>query len=138
EHAAFRILYQIYRGIHRILTGDSVRVGNFSILPFAALERLSVTAEIWNHYAAAVIRSGVPWISIPIARGKRSTGDSKMNFIGLLLHGLSAFFVYGEIVGARLLVGIGLLIALGIVAVAVAIGAHMGANVNFSEMLPAV
>jgi hypothetical protein len=37
-----------------------------------------------------------------------------MNFISLLLHGLSAFFVYGEIVGARLLVAIAIALTLEI------------------------
>lgn len=119
ERLAFRVLYRVYQLVHLILTGDPVRVGNFSIVPFESLEKLTVIPEIWHHYAAAVIRSRLRFTSIPIPRGKRSVGNSKMNFVGLLLHGLSAFFVYGDIVGARLLVGIavGLLIELIIVAI---------------------
>ncbi len=106
ERPLFRLLYQFYRLIHWLITGDPVRVGNFSIVPFESLEKLVVIPEIWYHYAAAVIRSRLRFATIPIARGPRLTGESKMNFIALLLHGLSAFFVYGDIVGARLLVGI--------------------------------
>jgi glycosyltransferase involved in cell wall biosynthesis len=121
ERPLFRLFYQLYRLIHLLITGDPVRVGNFSIVPFEALEKLVVVPEIWYHYAAAVIRSRLSFESIPIARGRRLTGESKMNFIGLLLHGLSAFFVYGDIVGARLLVGIALAIALEIALVATSI-----------------
>jgi len=106
ENLVFRFFYQLYRIIHWALTGDTVRVGNFSIVPFASVKKLVVIPEIWNHYAAAAIRSRLAFETIRIPRGRRIAGSSKMNFIGLLLHGLSAFFVYGDIVGARLLVAI--------------------------------
>ncbi len=125
ESLLFRIFYRLYRLIHVVLTGDPVRVGNFSMVPFEALSKLVVLPEIWQHYAAAVIRSRLAYRSIPIARGRRVAGQSKMNFIGLLLHGLTAFFVYGDIVGARLLVGIALALALGTVLVAIGIGTHL-------------
>ena len=111
ETVAFRFLYQMYKLIHWAITGDTVRVGNFSAIPFHCLTQLSVTPEIWNHYAAGVIRSRLPFQTVPIARGRRYSGKSKMNFTSLLLHGLGAFYVYGDIVGARLLVAIGAMIA---------------------------
>jgi polyisoprenyl-phosphate glycosyltransferase len=128
ERLPFRILYHLYRFIHLLLTGDAVRVGNFSVVPFECLAKLVVVPEIWNHYAAAVIRSRIPFSSIPIPRGKRVAGKSKMNFIGLLLHGLSAFFVYGEIVGARLLVGIALALIIEVVLAAIGIGVLVKAS----------
>ncbi|HYL75012.1 MAG TPA: glycosyltransferase [Bryobacteraceae bacterium] len=128
EGPLFRALYQVYRLVHRILTGDSVRIGNFSIVPFESLGRLVVVPEVWNHYAAAVVRSRLRFDSIPIARGRRLAGKSKMNFIGLLLHGLSAFFVYGDIVGARLLVGITLALLLEFAALAVGVGVRFAVS----------
>jgi polyisoprenyl-phosphate glycosyltransferase len=130
ERFPFRILYHLYRVIHRLLTGDPVRVGNFSVVPFECLAKLAVVPEIWNHYAAAVIRSRIQFSSIPIPRGKRAAGKSKMNFTSLLLHGLSAFFVYGDIVGARLLVAIALALILETVLVAVGIGVRVSASPN--------
>jgi glycosyltransferase involved in cell wall biosynthesis len=141
EGPLFRFLYQVYRLVHRLLTGDPVRVGNFSIVPFASLEQLVVVPEIWNHYAAAVIRSRLRFQSIPIERGKRTAGNSKMSFIALLLHGLSAFFVYGDIVGARLLVVIALALLLEVVAVAVGMGVRFTASpsiLNLSLYLAAI
>jgi len=130
EHWSFRALYQIYRQVHLLLTGDHVRVGNFSAVPFASLAQIVVIPEIWNHYAAAVIRSRLQFRSIPISRGARLAGKSKMNFVGLLLHGLSAFFVYGEIVGARLLVAIA--IALVLESALVAAGIAFSLTTQFS------
>jgi polyisoprenyl-phosphate glycosyltransferase len=112
------VLYHVYRLVHLLLTGAQVRVGNFSMIPFESLARLVVVPEIWNHYAAAVIRSRLAFQTIPIPRGKRLVGTSKMNFIALLLHGLSAFFVYGDIVGARLLVAIALALTIEVILVA--------------------
>jgi glycosyltransferase involved in cell wall biosynthesis len=130
EHWPFRALYQIYRLLHVLLTGDQVRVGNFSAVPFSSLAQIVVIPEIWNHYAAAVIRSRLRFRTVPIARGARLAGQSKMNFVGLLLHGLSAFFVYGEIVGARLLVAIA--VALTIEVALAALGIAVNLTTNFS------
>lgn len=120
ESAAFQLFYHLYRLVHLWLTGISVRVGNFSVLPARYLETLVVLPELWNHYAAAVFRSRLPIAMVPIPRGRRIAGKSKMNFVALVMHGLSAVSVFGDTVGVRLLIGSlagSLLAGLGIVAV---------------------
>ena len=120
ETLTFRLFYQIYKTLHLWLTGIRVRVGNFSILPAPYLSNLIVMSELWNHYAAAVFRSKLPYTMIPIPRGTRIAGSSSMNFVALVSHGLSAISVFGDIVGVRLLIaslGGSLLAGLGIVAV---------------------
>lgn len=104
ESFAFRLFYRFYRALHLLLTGLAVRVGNFSILPASYLSTLSVMPELWNHYAAAVFRSRLPYSMVPIARGRRIAGQSTMNFVALISHGLSAISVYGDVVGVRLLI----------------------------------
>jgi hypothetical protein len=126
ESPVFQFFYHSYRIVHRLLTGAPVRVGNFSILPQSALAQLAVVPEIWNHYAAGVIRARLVNTAIPIARGRRKSGQSRMNFVGLLLHGLSAIFVYADIVGARLFIGTLSLIALA----AVILGALVAVRVT--------
>ncbi len=105
ESLVFRFFYQLYKILHLWLTGIRVQVGNFSILPFEYLNTLVVMSELWNHYAAAVFRSKMPYTMIPIPRGKRIAGTSTMNFVALVSHGLSAISVFGESVGVRLLIG---------------------------------
>lgn len=105
ESLVFLSFYNLYKILHRGLTGISVRVGNFSILPSRYLNTLVVQSELWNHYAAAVFRSNLPFTMIPIPRGTRIAGTSKMNFVALVSHGLSAMSVFGDIVGVRLLIG---------------------------------
>jgi glycosyltransferase involved in cell wall biosynthesis len=113
---AFKLFYLLYRWGHRLLTGIAVKVGNFSIIPAAHVATLAVVSETWNHYAASVFKSRIPYTMLPTSRGKRLAGESRMNFVALVLHGLSAISVFAEIVGARLtmaiLGGVALLTAL--------------------------
>jgi polyisoprenyl-phosphate glycosyltransferase len=120
ESFVFQFFYRVYKVLHRMLTGISVRVGNFSILPSHYLGTLVVMSELWNHYAAAVFRSGLSFTTIPIPRGYRITGTSRMNFVSLTAHGMSAISVYGDVVGVRLLIASmagSLMATLGILAV---------------------
>ena len=122
ESLTFRVFYQVYKVVHRGLTGISVRVGNFSIMPRSYLGTLTVLAELWNHYAAAVFRSQLRFTMIPIPRGRRIAGTSRMNFVSLVTHGLSAVSVFADVVGVRLLIGSlagSVIAAVGIVAVVV-------------------
>jgi len=135
ESLTFRFFYHAYRVVHRILTGDPVRVGNFSVLPAEALEALTVMPEIWNHYAASVIRWRLAYDAIPIARGARYAGASKMRPVGLLLHGLSAIFVYAEIVGARLFVASLALLTLASAGVAAWFAFHFNGEVVYGMVL---
>jgi hypothetical protein len=119
ESFSFRMLYRLYKALHYALTGVAVRVGNFSIVPWGRLSGLTSLSELWNHYAAAVFHSRLPYGMIPIARGRRIAGASRMNFVSLVMHGLSAVSVFADIVGVRLLiasVGGSLVAALGIAA----------------------
>jgi hypothetical protein len=104
ESITFRMFYRLYKIFHFCLTGVRVQVGNFSILPSGYLRTLVVMPELWNHYAAAVFRSRLPFTTIPIPRGHRIAGTSKMNFVSLIVHGMSAISVFGDVVGVRLLV----------------------------------
>jgi len=120
ESLIFRLFYQIYKLLHHMLTGIRVRVGNFSILPSRYLNTIVCFPELWNHYAATVFRSGLRYSMIPIPRGRRICGKSRMNFVGLVTHGLSAISVFGDVIGVRLLIASlagSLLAAVGILAV---------------------
>jgi len=136
ESVLFRLCYHGYRGLHRLLTGVSVRTGNFSILPFSSLASLSVVAELWNHYSAAVFRSRLPYTTIPAPRGNRTLGDPRMNFLQLVLHGLSALSVYAEVIGLRVLVAASVLLALDVGGLLVIVTRHrLGAGPEPSWLL---
>jgi hypothetical protein len=115
ESLPFVLCYHLFKILHWILTGSRVRVGNFSAIPRARLASLVAVSEVWNHYAAAVFVSRQPSCAIPTTRAVRRSGRSRMDFVRLVAHGLSAISVHGEIVGVRLLVA-----TLGLMALALA------------------
>jgi glycosyltransferase involved in cell wall biosynthesis len=112
ERVPFRFAYQCYRVLHRALTGISVRVGNFSVLPAEAVSRLVVVSDLWSHYAASVFKVRIPHDLLPLAREQRLSGTSRMNTTALVAHGLSAIAVFGERVGVRGMVFAGAMLLL--------------------------
>ena len=99
----FRLGYQFYRALHFFLTGYGIRFGNFSIIPRSLLGRLVVDPNLWLHFAATVVSSRIPYTTIPSRRGTRLHGKSKLNLVGLVIHGIAAISCYNEIVGVRLI-----------------------------------
>ncbi|MBS1855961.1 MAG: glycosyltransferase [Acidobacteria bacterium] len=122
EKALFQFGYLLFRWLHRILTGVSVRVGNFSVVPMGVVRRLVCMPELWNHFAGAVYKSKAHFELIPMDRGKRLFGSSHMDLTALVAHGIAGIATFHEIVATRILltntIGLVLLTAvLGTVAV---------------------
>jgi hypothetical protein len=111
EGLVFTALYHLYRGLHAALTGERVRVGNFSAVPRVLLRRLVAVSDLWNNYSAAVFHTRIPVTMVPTNRGRRYAGHSKMGFVSMVVHGLGAMSVYGDRIGVRLLFGASLITA---------------------------
>jgi polyisoprenyl-phosphate glycosyltransferase len=112
EGPVFRAFYVLYRAAFRVLTGQTIRFGNFSVIPRPVLRKLVAVSEIWNHYSAGVQRARVPSVYLATSRGKRLAGRSSMNFVSLITHGMSAISVHAEAVGSRMLVAASLFAAI--------------------------
>ena len=128
EGAVFRLFYQFYRSIHRLMIGHDIRVGNFSVIHPKALAALVRSGGLWNHYAATATRLRMPMIQVPIAKTKRLHGQSKMNFIGLVIHGFRAFTVHIDTAAARTLVMACMALATGMIAMGVIFFIRLGTN----------
>ena len=128
EGSLFQVFYFFYRVLHYLLTGRKIRVGNFSFLPWNLLQSLITYPELWNHYAAAVLQSRLPRAMIRLDRGARIQGKSKMGFVDLVMHGMSALFAYHDLVSTRLLFGNFILILIsGAIVLALTAGRGIGA-----------
>jgi hypothetical protein len=79
-----------------------------------------------------VYQSRIPHDQVPIERGARIAGQSKMNWVALVLHGLRAISVYSEVVGVRLLG----MFAVAIVAVVVAMAGVVAVKLGSSLAIP--
>lgn len=122
EGVVFSAFYALFRFTHRLLTGQGVRVGSFSALSARALRALVVVPEIWNHYAAAVFISRLRYSTIPTSRAKRIAGESKMGFVRLVMHGLSAISVFSDVISVRVLLAAGSFLGLATLVAIIAIG----------------
>ena len=106
ESTLFRGFYWIYQLLHWFVTGIRIPVGNFSVAPAASLAALVTLPALWNHFAAAIFHARLPRELVPTIRGQRYSGHSKMNFVGLVVHGLQAISVFIEVVTVRLLLAV--------------------------------
>jgi len=104
EGMLFKGFYRLYKGLYRLLTGSEISFGNFSIITREAANRLLHMPELWNNFSSAVLRSRLAYRQVETERGERYAGDSKMNFPGLVIHGLSAISVSSEIIFVRVMV----------------------------------
>jgi hypothetical protein len=111
----FRSMYWLFRWSHRMLTGIPVRFGNFSLIPTHLVRSLVLVSDLWNHYAAAVVKARLPHTTVPCVRGGRIAGSSQMNLVTLTTHGLRAFSVFSEEIGTRALLACLALCAVSIV-----------------------
>ena len=110
--APFVFFYFLYKCIFRIFTGKFIAFGNFCLIPGDKVATLAHLSEIWNHFSGGIIRSNLPYTTILMDRRRRTAGESKMNLVALIIHGISSISVYIDVVSVRLLLAFGTLILL--------------------------
>jgi hypothetical protein len=118
ESLQFQAFYAVYKLLFSLLTGRSISFGNFMIMKPAALARIVAMQEMWIHVAGCVLNSKLRIGQCPLDRGARYAGHSKMNFVGLALHGFKALMVFAEDVLVRVGIacaGVALLSVVGVV-----------------------
>jgi len=103
EGAIFRVGYALFKEFFRVLSGHVISFGNFSLIPWPILRRLTVSPEIWVHYAAGVIRARLPYATTPIPRTGRYAGQSRMNLASLILHGMAAISLFADVAAVRVM-----------------------------------
>jgi len=121
ESLSFKFFYFFYKMVFYLLTGKPIKFGNFCIIPHNVLNNVAHISEIWNHFSGGIIRSRIPYTTVPLDRGKRLAGQSRMNFVALLIHGLSAISVHIDTVAVRLLIASVFFIAFSLLGILVII-----------------
>lgn len=121
ETQQFKLFYAMYKQVFKLLSGRTINFGNFAWYSPLAVQRLSKMAELWIHIAATVLRSKLSVAYVPIDRGPRYDGQSKMNFVGLVLHGFRGLMVFAEDVLVRVGIFCGIVAVLAGFGVALAV-----------------
>ncbi len=101
ETLRFKAFYMVYKLFFKLMTGRSINFGNFMALKAHAVKRLVAMQELSIHVAGAVLASKLRTGVCSLDRGPRYAGQSKMNFVGLALHGFKALMVFAEDVLVR-------------------------------------
>ncbi len=114
EKLSFKLSYLLYKSFFGLLTGKKINFGNYSLISREYAQRLSMSTDLWNNLPAALMRSRLPIIYLPLDRGKRYSGKSKMNYVSLIVHGLSAISVFSDAIFVRLLIATAFLSMIGL------------------------
>lgn len=103
EPFRFRMMYILFRFVFRIVTGTTVRSGNF------AAQRADSLAATIHHpsfdlcYSSTLLALGRPTVAVPCARGKRFAGQSRMNTNSLMAHGIRMLLPFSERIAVRMM-----------------------------------
>lgn len=118
EPLGFRIGYQVYRLVFRILAGRSIPFGNYSMIDRRVLA--AVLDRSFTHYAAFLSRQRVDTRVIIRDRRPRIDGTSKMSFRSLSVHAFRALIEYSEEVLSTFLrgfIGLAIIFLLSLLAI---------------------
>jgi glycosyltransferase involved in cell wall biosynthesis len=107
----FKVSYFFYRQFFRLLVGKKNPPGNFMAIPNYQIMNVISFPGVDKHIAASIMRYASSNQSIKFDRGRRLTGSSKMNFSSLFVHAYGSLSVFADVVFARIVVGISLILA---------------------------
>ena len=101
EHLHFKFFYYTYRSLFFLLTGKSLSFGNFMALKPAVVPRILSNPVLALHIASSVLASNAVIRYVPVDRGKRFFGQSRMNFLSLVNHGFRSLGPFLDLVLLR-------------------------------------
>ncbi|WP_231856347.1 glycosyltransferase [Synechococcus sp. MIT S9508] len=105
EDRVFKLGYFLYKIFFKFLSGKRIDFGNFMILRSTCALALIKSPVAQSHIATALIRSRFPFTSLPVSRGFRYSGSSKMGGKAKLITlGIIAIGTFAEEVITRFLI----------------------------------
>ncbi len=121
ESLRFKFMYLLFRTLFRLLTGTTVRSGNFAAMPGAVARRALLHPTFDLSYSSAILALDLPIAYVPCERGERYEGRSKMTFGRLAMHGLRMLMPFTDRIAIRALAVFVVSLVLGIVLAAVVV-----------------
>lgn len=125
ERLPFKLLYLCFRLLFRWLTGTVVRSGNY------AAYRGWLTHQIMRHphfdlcYSSTFLSLNLDVEFVPCERGRRYTGESRMSYGKLMMHGMRMLMPFTDRIAIRALIAFSVTFAIGIVLSAVVVGIRL-------------
>jgi hypothetical protein len=103
EPLRFRVMYVVFRIMFRVLTGTTIRSGNFAA---QRGDSLAVTIQHPSFdlcYSSTLLALRRPTATVPCARGHRFAGSSRMNTYALMAHGVRMLLPFSERIAVRMM-----------------------------------
>jgi hypothetical protein len=104
ESLPFRVMYVAYRLAFRLLTGTTVRSGNFAVQRGDSLKATIGHPAFDLCYSSSLLALRRPTAMVPCARGSRFAGTSRMNAQSLMAHGIRMLLPFAERIAVRAMV----------------------------------
>lgn len=123
ETLRFRLMYVLFRVMFWSLTGVTIKSGNYAAYRGRLARRLLVHPSFDLCYSSSLISLAVPTTQVPCERGERYSGQSRMNTLRLLTHGIRMLMPFTDRIAIRALAafsaifGTGVLLAAAVIAV---------------------
>lgn len=122
---SFKAMYLVFRVLFRMLTGTSVRSGNYAAYHGWLAKRMLLHPHFDLCYSSSLLTLNREIEFVPCERGERYAGRSKMGFSRLFLHGLRMMMPFADRIAMRALIlftvtfTLGVLLSLGVLGVRV-------------------
>jgi polyisoprenyl-phosphate glycosyltransferase len=113
----FNLFYALYKFTFALMTGKEINFGNFSLISRNYARRMIMQSDLWNNLPGALLKSRAPITYLPTDRGYRYAGSSKMNYISLIVHGMSGISVYSDVIFVRMLAATGIFLVVSSLAI---------------------
>jgi hypothetical protein len=110
----FKVAYLFFRILFRLLTGATVRTGNFAAYRGWFVRRMLRHPNFDLSYSSALLSIDLPIHMVPCERGDRYAGRSQMGFSRLFMHGLRMMMPFTDRIAMRALLLFSFALALGL------------------------
>jgi polyisoprenyl-phosphate glycosyltransferase len=103
ETPVFKAMYLSFKVLFRLLTGISVRTGNYAAYRGWFARHLILHPYFDLCYSSTLVSLNLPVTYVPCARGGRYAGQSRMNYQKLFMHGLRMLMPLADRIAIRAL-----------------------------------
>jgi hypothetical protein len=125
ESVRFRVMYFVFRILFRTLTGVTVRNGNYAAYRGWLARRMLRHPYFDLCYSSTLVSLDIPVTPVPLPRGTRYAGQSRMNLFRLLMHGFRMLTPFTDRIAIRAMTAFTALFGIGIVLSLAVIGSKV-------------
>ncbi len=122
ESLQFRLMYACFKTLFRALTGVTVRNGNYAAYRGALAHGMLLHPYFDLCYSSTLISLDLDVVFVPCPRGTRYEGQSRMNTLRLVMHGVRMLMPFIDRIAVRALFGFTLIFGIGVASAIAVIG----------------